>query len=234
LVLALDVPTEQEALRLADHLRPSLTWVKVGLQLFTAAGPDVVRRLVSMGLDVFLDLKLHDIPNTMAGAMRSLGELGATLTTIHSTAGPKAIAATCEAARELSAGPTGRRPAVLAVTVLTSLDEQELRTVYGEGPDAASFVEHLGRLAVRAGADGLVASPREVARLREALGPDPLLVIPGIRPAGGASEDQSRVATPARAVADGADLLVVGRPITRATDPRDALARILDEIARAQ
>ena len=234
LILALDLPDEDSALRLADRLRSDLTWVKVGLQLFSAAGPDVVRRLVSMGLSVFLDLKLHDIPNTMASAIGSLGDLGVGMTTLHAVAGPKALAATAAASAELRAGPAARRPALLAVTVLTSIDDDEWSMVYGPGMPTAERVLQLGRMATSAGADGLVASPREVAGLRAAIGPDPLLVIPGIRPAGASIDDQSRVATPAQALADGADFLVVGRPITRDPSPKEAMLRILDEMAGAQ
>ena len=235
LILALDLPTQDEALRLADKLRPELAWVKVGLQLFGAEGPDVVRRLVSMGLRVFVDLKLHDIPNTMASAVRSLSELGAGLTTVHTQAGTVALRATAEAARtvEESASRPGHT-AVLGVTVLTSFDAPGLGEVLGREADPAREVLRLARLGVDAGLDGLVASPQEVATLRQVLGPDPLLVIPGIRPAGAASDDQSRTATPGQALRDGADFLVVGRPITRAASPRDALRAILDELAAAQ
>ena len=235
LVLALDLATADEALRLADRLRPELQWVKVGLQLFGAAGPDVVRRLVSMGLRVFVDLKLHDIPNTMAQAMRAIAGLGAEMATVHTVAGPRALAATMEAALETGpAGPRGTRIEVLGVTVLTSLDDTELTTILGRPTSAAERVRRLADLAMDAGLDGLVASPQEVAPLRAALGPEPLLVIPGIRPAGSEASDQSRVATPAQALRAGADRLVIGRPITEAPDPRAAMLRILDEMSAAQ
>jgi orotidine-5'-phosphate decarboxylase len=235
LILALDLPTEDAALRLADQLRPDLTWVKVGLQLFGAAGPGVVLRLVSMGLRVFVDLKLHDIPNTMAGAMRSLGALGAGLVTVHTSAGREALEATARAALESGPrGPRGQRPAVLGVTVLTSFDARSFGEVIGHPVVPEQEVVRLGRLGVDAGVDGLVASPRELPALRSALGPGPLLVIPGIRPAGAGTDDQSRIATPARALRDGADFLVVGRPIVQASSPRDALRAILDEMATAE
>ena len=235
LILALDLPREDAALRLADQLRPELAWVKVGLQLFATAGPGVVLRLVSMGLRVFVDLKLHDIPNTMAGAMDSLGALGAGLVTVHTAAGRKALQATAEANRALHPrGPSARRPAVLGVTVLTSFDQDGWSEVVGHPADPSEEVIRLGHLGVAAGLDGLVASPRELPGLRAALGPRPLLVIPGIRPAGTSTDDQSRIATPASALRDGADFLVVGRPVTHASVPRDALRAILDEMEAAQ
>lgn len=227
LALALDVPDREEALRLVESLGDDLAVVKVGLQLFIAGGPDIVRELRQRQLEIFLDLKLHDIPNTMAGAVDSLAALDVAMTTLHSTAGPSAIAATAAAAGEAG-------PALLAVTVLTSLSEEELGRVAGRPTQAGAEVSRRAALALEAGADGLVASPREVRRLRETWGEAPLLVIPGIRPAGTASADQSRIAAPAAALRDGADLLVVGRPIRDATDPRRALRAILDEMRAAR
>lgn len=226
LALALDLPNRDGALRLVESLGDDLAVVKVGLQLFIACGPSIVRELRERGLEVFLDLKLHDIPNTMAGAVGSLTSLDVALTTLHSTAGPSAIEATAAAAKD-----TG--PALLAVTVLTSLSDEELGRVLGRAAEAAVEVVRRAELALAAGADGLVASPREVRTLRETLGEEPLLVIPGIRPAGAATGDQSRVATPSSALRDGADLLVVGRPIRDAAEPRRALRAILDEMRAA-
>lgn len=233
LILALDLPTGDAALRLADHLRPELAWVKVGLQLFGAEGPDVVRKLVSMGLNVFVDLKLHDIPNTMARAGESLAALGTGMFTTHAAAGHDALRETANAVAAAPAGPGGRRPMVLAVTVLTSFSAEAFSAVVGRECQPAGEVPRLGRLAVGAGADGLVASPMEIRTLREAIGDDPVLVIPGIRPAGSSTDDQQRIATPASALRDGADYLVVGRPIAKADDPREALLRILDEMDSA-
>jgi orotidine-5'-phosphate decarboxylase len=204
--------------------------VKVGLQLFGAEGPDVVRKLVSMGLNVFVDLKLHDIPNTMARAGESLTGLGAGMFTTHAAAGEEALRQTADAVAAAPAGPGGRRPMVLAVTVLTSFSAEGYSKVVGRECVPAEEVPRLGQLAVGAGVDGLVASPMEVRALRERLGDGPLLVIPGIRPAGSATDDQQRIATPASALKDGADYLVVGRPITGADDPREALLRVLDEM----
>ena len=217
----------------ADQLRPELIWVKVGLQLFGAAGPDVVRKLVSLGLNVFVDLKLHDIPNTMARAGESLTALGAGMFTTHAAAGSEALRQTAEAVAAAPAGPQGRQPMVLAVTVLTSFSAEGYSSVVGRTCLPADEVPRLGRLAVEAGVDGLVASPMEVRPLREQLGDEPVLVIPGIRPAGSSTDDQARIATPASALRDGADYLVVGRPIAQADHPREALLRILDEMATA-
>lgn len=233
LIVALDVESEDRALRCADLLRPELVYAKVGLQLFTASGPPVVHKLVSLGLRVFLDLKLHDIPNTVAGAMRSITRLGVTFTTVHAAAGAAVAAAVDAAAQTRSEGPHPGPTCVLAVTVLTSHDEAELPVLYGTQDTIPGLVLRLGRAAVAAGAGGLVCSPREIAALRADLGSGPLLVVPGIRPAGTARDDQSRVATPTTALQAGADFLVVGRPILNDPAPRDALRRVLDEMERA-
>jgi orotidine-5'-phosphate decarboxylase len=232
LVLALDFPRADPAWRLLEELGDDLRWVKVGMELFTAEGPELVRTLVESGRRVFLDLKFHDIPNTMAGGVRSAAELGASLCTVHASAGA-GVAAAAAAAREARASGQGQELAVLAVTVLTSHAESDPQSIFGSPLGASELVPHLGKQAIAAGADGLVASPREIESLREAVGPRPLLVIPGIRPAGAAVDDQNRTATPTAALRSGADLLVVGRPITQARDPRAALGRILDEMAGA-
>ncbi|MCB1182092.1 orotidine-5'-phosphate decarboxylase [bacterium] len=231
-ITALDVPGADEALDLATRLGPAGGFVKVGLELFSAAGPAVVGRLQDLGRDIFLDLKYHDIPNTVAGAARVAAALGAGLCTMHAGNGRAAIAA---AAAALAAGAphpvTGRRPALLAVTVLTSLSEDELQET-GPSPDSLQErVIRLARLAWDAGCDGLVCSAADLPRLREAIGPDPLIVTPGIRPAGAAVDDQHRVTTPRQAMDAGADFLVIGRPITKAPDPAAALAAIAAELA---
>lgn len=234
LILALDFADQDQALRMADQLREDLAWVKVGLQLFGAAGPDVVRKLVSLGLNVFVDLKLHDIPNTMARAGESLTALGAGMFTTHAAAGHAALHETAAAVGRSEGGPRGSTPMVLAVTVLTSFSREGYSQVVGRACEPQDEVLRLGRLAIEAGVDGLVASPQEVRRLRSELGEGPVLVIPGIRPAGSSTDDQARIATPAEALRDGADYLVVGRPIAQDPAPKDALRRILDEMDRAQ
>ncbi|MBY0336341.1 MAG: orotidine-5'-phosphate decarboxylase [Acetobacteraceae bacterium] len=220
LIVALDAPTDAQALAWAGAVAGEAGLVKCGLELFCAAGPGIVPRLAAQA-PVFLDLKLHDIPNTVAGAVRSLAPLGAAMLTLHAPGGAAMIAAAREAAETAGAA----RPILLAVTVLTSLDAAALAAA-GMGSDTRAQVLRLARLAMAAGADGLVCSPQEVAPIRDALGAAPMLVVPGIRPAGSAVGDQARVATPAQAVAEGADWIVVGRPITQAPDPA-AAARAL-------
>ena len=227
LAVALDFPNEHEALKLVDRLGQTCQWYKVGMELYYAAGNSIVRQLRDRGFNVFLDLKLHDIPNTVAGAVRSATQAGAALLTIHATGG----AAMMSAAAEAASAPGS--PRLLAVTVLTSMDANEL-TGIGITESPVNQVLRLARLAQASGINGMVCSPEEVAILRKETGPDTLLVIPGIRPAGSAIEDQKRIATPAQAVAHGASMLVVGRPITRAADPAEAARSILQEIADAQ
>jgi orotidine-5'-phosphate decarboxylase len=219
LVVALDVPSEAEAQALFETLRGRVGMFKVGLELFTAAGPAIVRTIVGAGEKVFLDLKLHDIPNTVRGAAASASRLGVSLLTVHGLGGRGMIAAAAEAA---AGGPTS----ILAITVLTSHDEASLREIgLADGLDRS--VAALGRLARDAGAHGMVASPREITALRAALGAGFLIVTPGIRLEGSDPGDQARVATPAAAISAGADYIVVGRPITRAPDPAAAADAIV-------
>ncbi len=223
LIAALDTPEVAAAQRLSAAVRPSCGLVKLGLEFFAANGPAGLRALGDV--PVFLDLKLHDIPNTVAGAIRALLPLRPRMVTLHAGGG----AAMLRAAREAAEAAGESRPRLLAVTVLTSLDDAALRATGIADPPAAQVLR-LARLAMDAGADGLVCAPPEVAMLRAALGPLPLLVAPGIRPAGSAAGDQARIATPRAAAAAGADWLVVGRPITEAADPRAAAAAIRAEI----
>ncbi|MFM1800014.1 MAG: orotidine-5-phosphate decarboxylase [Cyanobacteriota bacterium] len=210
---------------------PDLRWVKVGLELFTTAGPAVVRSLREGGKRVFLDLKFHDIPATMAGACRAAAHLGAELLTVHACAGSEALRAAGEAARDGAAAAGLPPPTLLAVTVLTSWDPARFaRELACEEPLAAR-VERLAALAASAGVGGCVCSPLEVASLRAAHPAPFALVTPGIRPAGSASGDQARVMTPAAAITAGASQLVIGRPITAAPDPAAAFARCCAELA---
>lgn len=221
LIVALDTIDAAQAARWAAAVAPHAGMVKLGLEFFAANGPAGVAALA--GAPVFLDLKLHDIPNTVAGAVRAVLKLRPALLTLHAAGG----AAMIQAARAAAAG-SGTR--LLAVTVLTSLDAAALaETGVAGGP--RQHVLRLARLALAAGADGLVCSAHEVAMLREALGDGPLLVVPGIRPAGSAVDDQARTMTPREAAGAGADWLVVGRPITQAADPAVAAAAIAAEIA---
>ncbi len=222
LIVALDVPQEALAMVLVDGLAGEVGMFKVGSQLFTAAGPDVVRGIVARGERVFLDLKFHDIPNTVAGAVASAAQLGVSLLTVHGLGGKAMLEAAAGAIPAL-----GTR--LLAITVLTSHDARSLDEV-GVGRPLDDEVRELALLARSAGIDGVVASPHEVPLLREACGKDLLIVTPGIRPAGARAGDQARAATPAAALAAGADYLVVGRPITEANDPAAAARAIVKEM----
>jgi orotidine-5'-phosphate decarboxylase len=226
LAVALDLPDAAQALLLVDRLGDTCQWYKVGMELYYAAGNRIVQQLRDRGFNVFLDLKLHDIPNTVAGAVRSATQAGASLLTLHASGG----AAMMTAAAEAASAPGS--PRLLAVTVLTSMDASELAGI-GIMSSPADQVLRLARLARSSGIDGMVCSAEEVSILRKETGPNTLLVIPGIRPAGSAVEDQKRIATPAQAIAHGASMLVVGRPITRATDPAAAAQAILEEIEQA-
>jgi orotidine-5'-phosphate decarboxylase len=227
LIVALDVPDAASAAALAGRLEGACRWFKVGLELYTAAGPAVLEPLIARGHSVFLDLKFNDIPNTVAAAVRSAASLGARMLTLHASGGPAMLAA-AQSALEGIANP----PQLLAVTVLTSMDQAQLGAVgYKRSP--AGQVELLARMGLAVGIRGFVCSPQEVAALRSLTGPEGVLVIPGIRPAGAATGDQKRIATPADALRDGASYLVVGRPITQAPDPAVAAEAILQEMAEA-
>jgi orotidine-5'-phosphate decarboxylase len=227
LIVALDVPDAAAAMALVDRLNGTCRWCKVGLELFVAAGPSIVEKLTERSLSVFLDLKFHDIPNTVAGAVRSASSLGARMMTLHAGGGPAMLAA----AQNVVAGLSDP-PQLLAVTVLTSMDHAQLNAV-GIGREPGMQVKRLAAMGRQAGLNGFVCSPEEVAELRSLTGPEGVLVIPGIRPAGAAAGDQKRIATPASAIRDGASYLVVGRPITQAPDPAAAAEAILNEIAEA-
>lgn len=226
LIAALDTPDPARAAAWAAAVAPHVGLVKLGLELYVSHGPAAVAAIAGAGAPVFLDLKLHDIPNTVAGAARAASGLGVAMLTIHAAGGGAMIAAAREAAEAGGAG----RPMILAVTVLTSLAAPDLAAT-GIAGEPVEQVLRLGSLAIEAGADGLVCSPHEVAPLRATLGPGVRLVVPGIRPAGAAIGDQKRVMTPADAVAAGADWLVIGRPITAAPDPAQAARAIAASLA---
>jgi orotidine-5'-phosphate decarboxylase len=226
-IVALDFPEAGEAIALAARLDPASCRLKIGNELYAGAGPSFVEQLVRSGFGVFLDLKFHDIPNTVAAACAAAARLGVWMINVHALGGR----AMMEAARSALAGMQPR-PKLTAVTVLTSMGRYDLTEVgIGGGPDDA--VLRLARLVARCGLDGVVCSAQEAASLRRECGKSFVLVTPGIRPAAGARDDQQRVATPAAAIASGADYLVVGRPITRAPDPLAALRAINDEITTA-
>ncbi|MCQ2368680.1 MAG: orotidine-5'-phosphate decarboxylase [Kiritimatiellae bacterium] len=226
LIVALDVNNREEAVQKVKAIGETVDFYKIGLELFTAEGPDVVKAVKDLGKRVFLDLKFHDIPRTVERSVRSGGKLGVDLMTIHSVGGKAMIKAAADAAAEF--GPNG--PKILAVTVLTSLDQSDLEDVGIKGRTPAEQVEAMARFAIENGANGLVCSPKEVGNLSKILKPGTLFITPGVRPAGAAVGDQKRVATPADAVRDGSTHLVVGRPILAAEDPVAAAKAIRAEM----
>lgn len=223
IVVALDFPSANEALALAEQLDPNACRVKVGKELFTRSGPEVVRKLVEMNFDVFLDLKYHDIPNTVARACAAAADLGVWMVNVHASGGRKMM----EAAREAMSGDDA--PLLIAVTVLTSMDQSDLIEL-NIADTPANQVLRLAQLAESSGMDGVVCSPQEITLLREKISADFKLVTPGIRPLGSATGDQKRIMTPSQAVALGSDWLVIGRPITAAEDPLTALKAINAEL----
>jgi orotidine-5'-phosphate decarboxylase len=227
LIVALDVATAVEAQEVVYELGDAISIYKVGLQLFIAEGPRFVSELVNSGRKVFLDLKLHDIPNTVGGAVRSASELGIHMVTVHASGGSAMLKAAVEASKAAVKGPI-----ILAVTVLTSLSSADLRET-GVEADASSQVQLLAKVAQVAGCHGVVSSAQEARSLRKELGPAMAIVTPGIRPTGSEIGDQSRIATPGGAIAAGASHLVVGRPILSAKNRQQAAKEILDEIATA-
>ncbi len=227
LIVAVDAPSLEAADEIAARLEGAVRWFKVGSELFTAAGPAAVTALVRRGR-VFLDLKFHDIPATVAGAVASAARLGVDLLNVHASGGSAMLRAAQEAAQRSAAGRSA--PTVIAVALLTSVDSVEMDEAGTRGtPDEAAL--RLARLAQTSGLGGVVASPLDAAAIRAACGPNFLIVCPGIRPSGASRDDQRRVQTPREAIAAGADMLVVGRSITRAPDPRRAAQEILREIA---
>lgn len=226
LIVALDVGELAAAASLVAQLYPTVRFFKVGVQLFTAEGPRAVEMVRQRGGQVFLDLKLHDIPNTVAGAVREAARIGVAMCTLHASGGRSMLQA---AAAAVTPGRSAMR--LLAVTVLTSLDSRGLEEATGSGLDLPQQVVRLASFARESGLDGVVASPHEITLLRAALGPSMLIVTPGIRPAWASADDQRRFMTPGEAAAAGADYLVIGRPITEASDPVAAARRILDELA---
>ena len=223
IIVALDFAEARRAVALAERLKPTDCRLKVGKELFVRGGPELVRKLVALGFDIFLDLKFHDIPNTVASACRAAAELGVWMVNVHALGGRRMLAAAREALPET-------RPKLVAVTVLTSLERADLVEIgVPSAPEKA--VVHLAHLAEVAGLDGVVCSPRELTALRAASSPGFVLVTPGIRPQGADWADQRRVTTPTQALSQGADYLVIGRPITAAPEPVQALASLNSELA---
>lgn len=229
IIAALDVHTPEDMKQLVENLGDSVSFYKVGMELFYSAGPDTVRYLKAAGKRVFLDLKVHDIPHTAAQAMKALTRLGADLMTLHAGGGTAMMRAAAEAVREEAERLGIKRPGLLAVTVLTSIDETAWREL-GHTAGIGESVGHMARLAKAAGVDGIVSSPREAAEIRAVNGTDFVIVTPGIRTAFAGTDDQRRIAAPAQALRNGANYLVIGRPITKAGDPRAAALSIAAEI----
>jgi orotidine-5'-phosphate decarboxylase len=230
LALALDVDNDREALAIVAELKDSVGLFKVGLQLFTAYGPDIVRRITGMGGRVFLDLKYHDIPNTVAKASAEAVKLGVSIFNVHSLGGLDMMKAAAESAKETAEKLNLPLPVLLAVTILTSMDEKSMRKELKITRSLRREVAHLARLAQRAGMHGVVASPQEIKTLRRAVRGEFIILTPGVRPEWADKDDQQRIMTPGEAVKAGADYIVVGRPVLKASDRRAAVEKILEEI----
>ncbi|NLH49345.1 MAG: orotidine-5'-phosphate decarboxylase [Myxococcales bacterium] len=231
-IVALDVNNIEKARQLAHQLSGKVGAFKIGKELFVSVGPEIIRVLVENGMRVFLDLKFHDIPNTVAGAVEAAAAHGVWMVNVHAAGGPAMCRAAAVAAQQVVASLHIPKPLVIGVTVLTSLDNKDLAAVGLQGPTQDAALR-LAKLAKEAGLDGVVASAQDVAAIKEACGPDFLTVTPGIRPASGSADDQKRIMTPAAAIRAGADYLVIGRPITQAPDPVAAVAAIVQEIHTA-
>jgi orotidine-5'-phosphate decarboxylase len=227
LIVALDVPGRKDALAAVDELSAHVGYFKIGLELFTCEGPRLVEEIRERGEKIFLDLKLHDIPNTVRGAIRSACKLGIDMITVHASGGAAMLEAACKEAQS-----SDTPPLVLAVTALTSLSEEDMLHLGVDG-SMEQWVERLARMAFDAGIEGIVASAQEVHMLRSKMGSQLQLVIPGIRPAGNERQDQSRTATPSEAIHAGANYIVVGRPILQADDKAAAADLVTEEIAQA-
>ena len=231
IIIALDVGTRQEALSLVSELKDAQVF-KIGMELFTAEGPGLLEEIACQGKRVFLDLKYHDIPNTVAGAVRSATRHGVHMLTLHTSGGKEMMAKSAEAAAQEAANLGISRPYLLGVTVLTSLKEAELKEI-GVSASVAEQVLRLASLAREAGLDGAVCSPQEIEIIKKESGKDFLVVTPGIRPAWAAAHDQKRIMTPAEALKKGADYMVIGRPITGAPSPHEAFLKIVEELEQA-
>ena len=230
LIVALDVHTMDDVRSLVSTLGDTVTYYKVGMELFYSVGPDVVRLLKEQGKHFFLDLKLHDIPNTVAGGLASLMGLGADIVNVHASGGYTMMKTAADKLHAAAAEQGIACPKIIGVTVLTSMNEDDWKKL-GETEPMKGRVTRLAKLAKAAGLDGVVASPQEAAGIREACGDDFLIVTPGVRPAGASLDDQSRIATPAQALKNGATHLVIGRPIRAAENPKAAAKAILEEMA---
>jgi orotidine-5'-phosphate decarboxylase len=230
IIVALDVPSRERALEVVKTLSPEVTWFKVGMELFSATGPDIVRELTESGAKVFVDLKFHDIPNTVAMAGAAITRSGAAMFNVHCCGGLDMMQRTVEQTRETANREGLTLPKLIGVTVLTSMSQEVLTQQVGVNRELSEQVREMALLAKRAGMDGVVASPREIKLIREACGPEFLIVTPGVRPVWASLDDQHRVMSPGEAHSLGATHLVIGRPITAAANPREAWKKILSEL----
>ena len=233
LILALDVDGRDGALRIVNQLKGCINIFKVGLQLFTREGPEIIRLVQETGANVFLDAKYHDIPNTVANAGRMATRLGVYMFNVHALGGYEMMAMTVEATRKMAEELGVRRPIILGVTILTSIDQKMLESEMGIGRNMEDEIVHLASLAKKAGLDGVIASPKEIGIIRKTCGQDFIILTPGIRPGWAGKDDQRRTMTPGEAVQSGANFLVVGRPILQAADPLKAANKILEEMEKA-
>ena len=233
IIVALDVPTKKEALAIVDELGDKVGAYKIGMQLYNACGPEIIEEVTKRKGRIFLDLKFHDIPNTVASAARVAANLGVYMFNVHACGGSTMMKAAADALKEEAAKLGVERPLLIAVTVLTSMNEEELQGEVGISRSLNEQVAAMAKLAKDCGLDGVVASAKEIKLIREACGDDFLIVTPGIRPRDADADDQKRIKTPGEAVADGADYLVIGRPITKAADRTAAVANIVADIESA-
>ncbi len=233
IIVALDVPTKKEALAIVDELGDKVGAYKIGMQLYNACGPEIIEEVTKRKGRIFLDLKFHDIPNTVASAARVAANLGVYMFNVHACGGSTMMKAAADALKEEAAKLGVERPLLIAVTVLTSMNEEELQGEVGISRSLNEQVAAMAKLAKDCGLDGVVASAKEIKLIRETCGDDFLIVTPGIRPRDAAADDQKRIKTPGEAVADGADYLVIGRPITKAADRTAAVANIVADIESA-
>ncbi len=231
IILALDVPGRREAMDIANRFSAHIDIFKVGSELFTAAGPEIIRDLHMMGKKVFLDLKFYDIPNTVAKSAMAVAELGVFMFNVHTMGGLSMMQAAAGALDRYAARDNGQRPRLIGVTVLTSMDSAVLRDELGVAADMDEHVVHLAGLARRAGLDGVVASAEDAGMIRSQFGSDFVIVTPGIRPSWASSDDQRRTMTPREAIKRGSDFLVIGRAVTARSDPQGALQRIEEELS---
>jgi orotidine-5'-phosphate decarboxylase len=232
LIVALDVDTEEKAIELVEKLKNEVRFFKVGFELFSSCGPSIIERIKETGAEIFLDLKFHDIPNTVAKAAVSVTRLGVYMFNVHGLGGYDMMKKTAEDVEEEARRLGIEKPKIIAVTILTSMDESSLKKI-GINESIKDEVLKLARMAKEASLDGVVASPIEAKMIRQELGDEFLIITPGVRPAGAAIQDQKRIATPKSAIKDGASFIVVGRPITEAKDPVAAAREILKEIGEA-